>query len=119
MRYFFEAAICRYPRGLQGLMRIRAIYAADAAVSRGAAAERPALREQHVRPLVTGFFEWARGARQNVQSRNHATKAHGYAANQEAELLRVLDDANLPLDDSRSERELRKIAGRLRHVRSV
>lgn len=33
-RYFFEAAICRYPVGLQGLMRIRAIYAADDAVSR-------------------------------------------------------------------------------------
>lgn len=32
-RYFFEAAICRYPVGLHGLMRIRAIYAADQAVS--------------------------------------------------------------------------------------
>ena len=108
-RYFFEAAICRYPAGLQGLMRIRAIYAADDAVSRAPAAERLALRETHVRPLVTGFFQWARGARQNVQGRNLATKALGYAANQEAELLRVLDDANLPLDNTRSERELRKI----------
>jgi len=108
-RYFFEAAICRYPEGLQGLMRIRAVYAADEAVSRAPAAERPALRETHVRPLVMGFFEWARGARQNVQGRNLATKALGYAANQEAELLRVLDDANLPLDNTRSERELRKI----------
>jgi transposase len=108
-RYFFEAAICRYPEGLQGLMRIRAVYAADDAVSRAPAAERPALRETHVRPLVTGFFEWARGARQNVEGRNLAAKALGYAANQEAELLRVLDDANLPLDNTRSERELRKI----------
>jgi len=108
-RYFFEAAICRYPVGLQGLMRIRAIYAADDAVSRAPTAERSALREKHVRPLVTGFFEWARGARQNAQGRNLATKALGYAANQEAELLRVLDDVNLPLDNTRSERELRKI----------
>ena len=108
-RYFFEAAICRYPEGLQGLMRIRAVYAADDAVSRAPAAERLALRETHVRPLVTGFFEWARRARQSVQGRNLATKALGYAANQEAELLRVLDDANLPLDNTRSERELRKI----------
>ena len=44
-------------------------------------AERAALRETHVRPLVTGFFEWARGARQNVEGRNLATKALGYAAN--------------------------------------
>jgi transposase len=108
-RYFFEAAICRYPEGLRGLMRIRAIYAADEAVGRAPAAERLPLREQHVRPLVTSFFDWARSARQSVQGRNLATKALGYAANQEAELLRVLDDVNLPLDNTRSERELRKI----------
>ena len=58
---------------------------------------------------MTGFVEWARGTRQNMQGRNLATKALGYAANQEAELLRVLDDANLPLDNTRSEPELRKI----------
>ena len=55
------------------------------------------------------FFEWVRGARQSAQGRNLATKALGYAANQEAELLRVLEDVNLPLDNTRSERELRKI----------
>jgi len=108
-RYFFEAAICRYPIGVQGLMRIRAIYAVDEAVGRAPETERKALREQHVRPLVTSFFEWARGARDIAQGRNLATKALGYAANQETELLRVLDDVNLPLDNTRSERALRKI----------
>src|SRR5206468_204511 len=98
-RYFFEAAICRYPVGLQGLLRIRAIYAADEAVGWAPAAEHPALREQHLRPLMTSFFEWVRGARQSAQGRNLATKALGYAANQEAELLRVLEDVNLPLDN--------------------
>jgi transposase len=108
-RYFFEAAICRYPVGLQGLMRIRAIYAADQAVSRAPETERKALRDQHVRPLATSFFEWARGARALTPGRNLATKALGYAVNQEAELMRVLDDVKLPLDNTRSERALRKI----------
>ena len=108
-RYFFEAAICRYPVGVQGLMRIRAIYAAEQAVSRAQASKRQALRAQHVRPLMVSFFEWARGAREVAQGRNLATKALGYAINQEAELLRVLDDVNLPLDNTRSERALRKI----------
>jgi len=108
-RYFFEAAICRYPVGLQGLMRIRAIYAADQAVDGAPVEERAVLREQHVRPLATSFFDWARGARQTAQGRNLATKALGYAANQETELLRVLDDVNLPLDNTRAERALRKI----------
>jgi transposase len=108
-RYFFEAAICRYPVGLQGLMRIRAIYAANDAVGRAPEAERQALREKHVRPLATSFFDWVRGARDTAQGRNLATKALGYAVNQEKELLRVFDDVNLPLDNTRSERALRKI----------
>jgi len=108
-RYFFEAAICRYPVGLQGLMRIRAIYAADEAVSQAPMTERQALRDQHVRPLATSFFAWAREARQVTQGRTLATKALGYAVNQEAELMRVLDDVRLPLDNTRAERALRKI----------
>ncbi len=108
-RYMFEAAICRYPVGLQGLMRIRAIYAADEAVMRAPRDKRRALREQHVRPLMTSFFAWARSARDLTPGRNLATKALGYAINQEAELLRVLEDIKLPLDNTRSERALRTI----------
>ena len=63
-RYFFEAAICRYPAGLQGLLRIRAIYAADRVLRRAPAGERKALRAQHVQPLVDDFFPAGRGARQ-------------------------------------------------------
>ncbi len=108
-RYFFEAAICRYPVGLQGLLRIRAIYAADHATKRVPLAERQAHREQHVRPLMESFFRWVREARATATGRTLATKALGYATNQEPELLRVLDDVKLPLDNTRAERALRKI----------
>ncbi len=108
-RYFFEAAICKYPIGIQGLMRIRAIYAADDALRSLPPAKRKLMREEHVRPLVEQFFEWVKQARSTVQGRNLATKAIGYALNQEQELLRVLDDPRLPLDNTRSERNLRKI----------
>jgi transposase len=108
-RYFFEAAICRYPVGLQGLLRIRAIYAADHAVRRAPLAERQALRDQHVRPLMESFFRWVREARSTATGRTLATKALGYAANQQHELLRVLDDVKLPLDNTRAERALRRV----------
>ena len=108
-RYFFEAAICRYPVGLQGLLRIRAIYAADRVLRRASPAERTAHRAQHVRPLVDDFFTWVHAAKAVTPGRNLATKALGYAANQEAELRRVLDDGHLPLDNTRAERALRKI----------
>jgi transposase len=108
-RYFFEAAICRYPVGLQGLLRIRAIYAADRAARRTPPGERRVFRDAHVRPLVDDFFAWARAARDITPGRNLATKALGYALNQEVELRRVLDDGDLPLDNTRAERALRKI----------
>lgn len=45
-----------------------------------------------------------------------ATKALGYACNQEKELRRVLEDGRLPLDNTRSERSLRKLVlGRKNH----
>lgn len=108
-RYFFEAAICKYAAGVQGLLRIRAIYAADDAFRKMPPAKRKVMRDAHVRPLVESFFEWARDARSKAEGRNLATKALGYALNQEHELRRVLDDGRLPLDNTRSERSLRKI----------
>lgn len=108
-RYFFEAAICKYPVGLQGLMRIRAIYAIDDSFRKQPPSKRKTLRDEHVRPLMDELFLWAREARAGAQGRNLATKALGYALNQEAELRRVLADGKLPLDNTRSERSLRKI----------
>ena len=97
------------PVGLQGLLRIRAIYAAERVVRCAPAVERKTLRDQHVRPLIDEFFAWVPAARSTTPGRNRATKALGYASNQEVELRRVLDDVNLPLDNTRAERALRKI----------
>jgi transposase len=72
-------------------------------------AKRKLLRDEHVRPLIDGFFDWVRATRHSTQGRSLATKALGYAFNQENELRRVLDDGRLPLDNTRSERSLRKI----------
>ena len=108
-RGFFEAAICKYPVGIQGLMRIRAIYAADEAFRKMPPAKRKLMRAEHLRPLLVDFFEWVKQARSAAEGRNLATKALGYAVNQETELMRVLDDGRLPLDNTRSERSLRKI----------
>ena len=109
-RYFFEAAICRYPVGLQGLMRIRAIYAADDAFRKQPPATAQALREQHVRPLVTSFFDVgqasARPARKAATSRPRRSATRSI---KRPSCCRVLDDAKLPLDNTRSERALRKI----------
>ena len=90
-------------------MRIRAIYAIEDSFRKLPPSKRKTMRDEHVRPLMDGFFQWARDARADAQGRNLATKALGYAVNQETELRRVLADARLPLDNTRSERSLRKI----------
>ncbi len=108
-RYFFEAAVCKHQVGIQGLMRLRAIYATDDAFRSLPPAKRKLLRDQHLRPLIDEFFQWVSQARSTAQGRNLATKALGYASNQAKELRRVLDDPRLPLDNTRSERSLRKV----------
>jgi transposase len=108
-RYFFEAAICRYQIGVQGLMRIRAIYILDRAIMKLPRSKRTALREEKVRPLMVEFFAWARDVKDNGSPRSRAAQAVGYATNQESELMAVLENPDLPLDNTRSERALRKI----------
>ena len=60
-------------------------------------------------PLVEELFAWVHAARDVTPGRNLATKALGYAINQETELRRVLAQGDMPLDNTRAERALRKI----------
>jgi transposase len=108
-RYFFEAAVCKYPSGVEGLKRIREIYRADKPFGELPPSERQRARLEKVAPLIDDFFDWVARMRREVEGRNLATKAIGYATNQEQELRRVLLDGRLPLDNTRSERALRKI----------
>jgi transposase len=108
-RYFFEAAVCKYATGIEGLKRIREIYRADTALADLPPVDRKRLRLERVLPLVDDFFAWVGRAARTSEGRNLGTKALGYAARQEQELRRVLLDGRLPLDNTRSERALRTI----------
>lgn len=108
-RYFFEAAICKYATGVEGLTRIRAMYAEDNKLKKLPPGQRKLLRDQFVLPLMDEFFAWVHTAARLTPGRNLATKALGYTLNQEQELRRVLLDGRLPMDNTRSERALRKI----------
>jgi hypothetical protein len=108
-RYFFEAAVCKYKIGVDGLHRIQALYRADAELRELPPIERKARRLTAVAPLIDDFFAWVARVRQTEPGRTLATKALGYATNQEDELRRVLLDGRLPLDNTRSERALRTI----------
>ena len=108
-RYFFDAAVVRYPVGVEGLTYIQAIYRADMALSGLPPSKRKRLREERVLPLVERFYAWVHQAVRVTAGRTPATRALNYAINQEQELRRVFLDGRLPLDNTRSERALRTI----------
>jgi transposase len=116
-RYFFEAAVCKYVVGLEGLERIRAIYHADAPLAVRPPIDRKRERDVSVMPFVDSFFDWVKRVSPTTPGRTLATRALGYAKNQEAELRRVFLDGRLPLDNTRSERALRStVIGRKNYL---
>jgi len=108
-RYFFEAAVCQQPVGVEGLKRFAAMYAVDDKLAHLPPVDRRRGRLVHLAPLIDEFFTWVRVAAQATTGRTLTTRALGYALNQEQELRRVLIDGRLPLDNTRSERSLRTI----------
>ena len=101
--------MCRFPVGVEGLTYIQAIYRVDMTLSDMPPSKRKRLREERVLPLVERFFAWVHQAVKTVPGRNPATRALNYAISQEQELRRVFLDGRLPLDNTRSERALRRI----------
>jgi len=108
-RYFFDAALCRHRVGVQGLMRIQALYTVHRGIMKLPSADRARVRDETLRPLMVDFFNWARESQHETAPRSLAARAIGYALNQETELMAVLLNVDLPLDNNRAERSLRKI----------
>ena len=90
-------------------MRIQELYILDRAVMKLAPAARSALRDEKVRPAMEAFFTWAKSVHDEEAPRSRATQALGYALRQRNELMAVLANPEVPLDNTRAERNLRKI----------
>src|SRR5690606_12331354 len=88
---------------------MRAMYAVDTVLMKAPPSKRAALRQERVLPLMNDFFGWVRTEARAQTGRSLAATALGYAVNQEQELRAVLQNVHLPLDNTRSERALRKV----------
>ena len=110
-RKFWEAAIAKDVEGREGLARIGRVFALDESWRGNPSPEITRLRNAHMRPHLTAFFEWAEARYEVVRhQRGLLRSALGYAIRQKDALLRPLEDGRIPLDNNRSERELRRIA---------
>jgi hypothetical protein len=110
-RRFWEAGICGFSVGREGLLRIRKLYQLDQSWSELPPAARLKKRQTVLRPLVDEFFAWAQAQNDlTSQERGLVTKALGYAIRQQLALRRFLDDGRLRMDNNSSENALRVVA---------
>jgi len=94
-RKYWEAAICRHPLGLEGVLLVDAIFRADRNLADLPPSQRKLQRDDVVRPLVDKFFTWARAEYAKLEARSLVATALGYSVRHEQALRRFLDDGRL------------------------
>ncbi len=110
-RKFWEAAIAKVEVAREALFRIARFFEREAQWKGKPPATIKELRNQHLRPELESFFEWAEAEYAKVKDqRGTLRSAFGYAVRQREALMRVLEDGRLKLDNNRSERALRAVA---------
>jgi len=110
-RRFWEAAVCGFPVGREGLLRIRKLYELDQSWAALPPSARLQKRQTLLRPLVNEFFDWVRAQNDlTSQERGVVNKALGYAVRQQLALRRFFDDPRLRMDNNHSENALRVVA---------
>jgi len=93
----------------QALARIAAIYKIEEGLSDLTPEERLRERKKSVKPLVDEYFAWARERLSDTTVLPKGKTASGlqYSLNQEKYLRVFLDDGEIPIDNSASERSIR------------
>lgn len=108
-RYFWEAAVCKHPEGLEGLKKINEIFACERTIKDSPPSKKQIVRTTFILPKVNEFYEWVEIKRKEKRELGLVSKALGYAYNQQEALRRFLSDGKLKIDNNRSERAIRDI----------
>ncbi len=93
----------------QALTRIAAIYKLEEGLKDLPAGERLAVRKESIRPLVEEYFTWVKERLADNSTLPKGKTADGlkYSVNQERYLKVFLNDGEVPIDNSASERSIR------------
>lgn len=93
----------------QALKIIAVFYNADTDTKELSSAERLQIRQTKIKPLVEDFLAWAKQqlAEGTVPPKSETAKGLGYVINQEKYLKVFLEDGDVPIDNSASERAIR------------
>lgn len=93
----------------QALQKIAVFYNADTELKELESAERLQIRQMEIKPLVEDFFVWVKKqiAECVVPPKSKTAQGLNYIINQEVYLKRFLEDGDIPIDNSASERAIR------------
>src|SRR4051794_23634892 len=100
------------PLALEAVRRIDAIFAIEREINGHSAAERLAVRQARIAPLVAELEAWMRAERVRLSRHAETAKAIDYMLKRWPAFTRFLDDGRICLSNNAAERALRGIATR-------
>ena len=109
-RYFFKAMSSEPERAMKGLKMINMLFRVERYIADTPRRKRERIRKERSAPVVERFFSWCDSVWPDLIEDTPLYAGVRYARNQREGLVRFLADGRLPLDNSISERELRRQA---------
>jgi transposase len=109
-KFFVLADVAKAPLALEAVRRIDAIFAIEREINGRAAAERCAVRQARVAPLVAELEGWMRAERARLSRHAEAAKAMDYMLKRWDTFARFIGDGRICLTNNAAERALRGIA---------
>jgi transposase len=109
-KLFILADLAKAPLAIEALRRIDAIFDIERDINGLSAAQRLAVRQSTVAPLVVALEQWMRSERNKLSRHNDVAKAMDYMLKRWAAFTRFLDDGRICLTNNAAERALRGIA---------
>jgi hypothetical protein len=98
------------PLALEAVRRIDALFEIERSINGQSAAQRRAVRQKLIAPLVADLESWMREQRAKLSRGNDVAKAMEYMLKRWTAFTRFLDDGRICLSNNAAERALRGIA---------
>ena len=109
-KLFVLADVAKAPLAIEAVRRIDAIFAVERNINGLGAAQRQAMRQVRVAPLVRALEAWMRTERSKLSRHAEVAKAMDYMLKRWAAFTRLLEDGRICLTNNAAEREMRAIA---------
>lgn len=109
-KLFDLAKVAKAPIAIEAVARIDMLFAVEREINGRTAAERLAIRQERLRPVVDDLQVWLIEQRAKLSPRSELAKAITYSLKRWDALTRFLDDGRICMTNNAAERALRGVA---------